>query len=367
MSPLHCTVEQDSTAGHGLRPRSMITILLFLAVSLALLLSACVESDVASDGSESTAENAASDGAAASGSETVDEPGAERKPIVRLALTDWTGSRLVAVIAEQIIELRLGYPVELVGVGRMSDVLADLEDAELDAILEVWPSTLSEGEQAVIDEGRVMELGPLGPVGQVGWFVPRYVVEEDPTFSNWEGFLSPEATERFATEQTAPRGRFLGIDVSYESVDEQLIDELGLPLVVEYSGSEAASRALLAEAVGRREPILMYWWTPTNEVQHYDLVAVELPKPVDGCPIVAESNDPAVCAYPQDLLFKLGAADLADRVPDVAGFLAAFHLSTEDQLAMITRVEVDEEPLAAVARDWVERNETTWAEWLSTG
>ena len=154
----------------------------------------------------------------------------------------------------------------------------------------------------------------------------------------------------------------MGTDPSYSQYDEAIIENLGLPLQVVFSGSEAATVAALDSAVAAEEPILMYWWVPTAAAAKYDLVPVELPEYTDEC-----YADPAeiACAYPEDVLVKIAGAHVADKDPAVSNFLAWFTLTNEDQSSMLPAVEIDGEPADEVAAQWVADNEDVWSAWLS--
>ena len=106
----------------------------------------------------------------------------------------------------------------------------------------------------------------------------------------------------------------------------------------------------------------MYWWVPPAAAAKYDLVPVELPEYTDEC-----YADPAeiACAYPEDVLVKIAGAHLADKDPAVSNFLAWFTQTNDDQSSMLPAVEIDGEPAAEVAAQWVADNEDTWTPWLS--
>ena len=143
---------------------------------------------------------------------------------------------------------------------------------------------------------------------------------------------------------------------------------LGLPLTVEFSGSEAATSAELERAVAAREPILVYWWTPTAPVAAFDLVNVALPAPTDECRLSAATGDGGVaCDYPTETLFKAGSPDLAVKAPDAHAFLQAFSISTDDQLALLQDVEFDGLTIDQAARGWIDGNEAIWRTWLEQG
>lgn len=289
-----------------------------------------------------------------------DDPGTGDQPSISLVVNPWTASALNAHVAAQIIESELGNPVELVNIDE-NTMFAGLSDGTLDAVLEIWPSGVTADLQAYFDDGSVVNIGDLGTVGKIGWFVPRYVVDRFPSLSSWEGFQDPEVAEAFATAETGSLGRFLGTDPSYSQYDEAIIENLGLPFEVVFSGSEPATVAELDTRVSFEEPIVLYWWTPTAAVATYDLVNVPLPSYSDEC-----YADPALidCDYPEDVLFKAASAELADKDSDVYSFLEAFTLTTEDQLSMLPPVELDGLDPADVAADWIAENESIWRAWL---
>lgn len=316
---------------------------LALTLSIVLVVAACGGSDAGDGG---------------------DGPDAD-KPTITLIVNPWTASRLNAEVARIIIEEELGYPVRITEVNENDAMFTGMADGTLDAVLEIWPSGVTEPEQAYFDEGSVVDIGELGTVGKIGWFVPSYVIDENPSLATWEGYLDPAMAALFSTAETGSLGRFLGTDPSYSQYDEQIIENLGLPFQVVFSGSEPATVAELDARFAANEPILMYWWTPTAAVAKYDLVNVVLPEYTAECGASAAAGDGGVdCDYPEDVLFKAASAQLEDKAPDVFALLQAFMLTTDDQLSMLPPVEIDGLDPAAVAADWVADHESTWRAWL---
>ena len=240
-----------------------------------------------------------------------------------------------------------------------------MADGTLDAVLEIWPSGVTDAETAYFDDGSVVNIGELGAVGKIGWFVPSYVIDEHPELATWEGFADPALAALFSTAETGDLGRFLGTDPSYSQYDEQIIANLGLPLEVVFSGSEPATVAEVDARVAANEPIVLYWWTPTAAVAKYDLVNVELPAYTEECGASAAAGDGGVdCDYPEDVLFKAASGMLEEKAPDVFAFLQNFTITTDDQLEMLPAVEIDGDDPAAVAAEWVANHEDTWRAWL---
>ncbi len=212
---------------------------------------------------------------------------------------------------QQLIESQLCTPSEIVEIDENSQ-FTGLADGTVDFVTELWMSGVVPEEQAFIDDGSVVHVGELGAVGQIGWYVPDYVMTEHPELATWEGLKDPEIAKLFATAETGDKGRFLGTDPSYSAYDEPIINNLGLPFQMQMSGSEAATVAEVDSAVAAKKPILLYWWTPTAAVGKYNLVEVKLPEYTDGCYADVAKVD---CAYPADPLVKLASAKLKTKNP----------------------------------------------------
>ncbi|MEL6984234.1 MAG: glycine betaine ABC transporter substrate-binding protein [Actinomycetota bacterium] len=335
-----------------------------LMAVVVLTLAACSGQDAADgDGSGNAVAETDADGL---GTETTESASSRdvRRPTIQLGVTDWTGARLNAVIAERLIERRLGYPVETVQITDLLDMAVDLERGDIDAVLEVWPNTLLPTEQEAIESSSIVDLGPLGVEGRVGWYVPRYVAEGELGVTGWEDLADSTVASAFATPQTGRLGRFLGTNPDYAQYDEGLVDALDLPFEVIYSGSDAATEDAVAAAVAAEEAVLLYWWRPTALVDRYDLVEVPLPPRTEECVADIEAEAAFACAYPVDELTKLASPELSARAPEVEQFLRAFRLTTDQQEAMIGRVDNDGVPLLEVADTWIAANEAIWETWF---
>lgn len=325
--------------------RSRAARLLAIAAGAGLALAACGGSDSSSSG----------DGGSSGSGCT---PSGDTINIVRNA---WTASAIESEIMKQLIESQLCQQAEIVDIDENS-MFQGMADGKVDFVTELWPSGVVADEQAFIDDGSVVEVGPLGTTGQIGWFVPKYVIDEHPEAATWEGLKDPAIAKLFATAETGDEGRFLGTDPSYSQLDEPLIENLGLPFQVSFSGSEAATVAELDTAVSKKEPIIMYWWTPTAAAGKYDLVPVTLPDYTDGC---ADDTATVACGYPADPLQKVASAKLKDKAPKVWAMLEKVQITNDQQLDLLPQVEIDQKPAADVAKAWIEANESTWKAWFA--
>lgn len=280
---------------------------------------------------------------------------------IRVVRNAWTASAVEAEVMKQLIESQLCVPAEIVDIDENS-MFTGLSDGSVDFVTELWPSGVVADEQAFVDDGSVVEMGLLGTTGQIGWFVPDYVLADHPEVATAEGLKDPAIAKLFATAATGDKGRFLGTDPSYSQLDEPLINNLDLPFQVVFSGSEAATVAELDSAVAAKQPILMYWWTPTAAAGKYHLVEVKLPEYTAGC---ADDVAKVSCGYPADPLKKLASAKLQTKNPKVWSMLQKVTITNEQQLELLPKVEIDKQPAADVAKAWIAANESVWKAWFA--
>ncbi len=277
---------------------------------------------------------------------------------IMLVENPWPASELNVAVAKIIIEAELGNPVEIVALDENAQWDA-LAAGDVDASLEVWPSGHSERITEYIGNlGTVVDGGPLGPVGEIGWFVPTYVVDANPALATWEGYT--DAAADFSSAETGELGRFLGADPSWVQYDEAIIQNLDLPFQVVWTGSEDALLAEVSSAYARQEPVLFYFYSPHAVFQQMNLTQVELPAYSDEC-----YADPAQvdCAYPQDNLMKIFSAQLEAKDPTVFEFLSNMNYGSEAQIEMLAMLN-DGMSVEEAAQAWMDAHEDVWRAWL---
>lgn len=328
---------------------------------LALVLLLCLLAAACGGGRGATEEETAAAGGeqetAAEGEDTAAAPSDEP---IRLVVNPWTGSAINANVAKVILENELDQPAEIVEIDENS-MWAGLAAGDLDAVLEYWPSGHAEPVQTYIEEeGTVVDGGPLGAVGQIGWFIPTYLLEEHPELATWEGLN--DNVELFQTAETGDKGQFLAGDPAFVQFDAQIIENLGLNYEVVQTGSEAALISAMQAAYERQEPLLMYFYTPQWLNAQLDLSMVELPEYTEECGALPEEE--RNCGYPEDVLTKAFTAGLEERAPQAFEFLSNLEITNEQQNEMAVLVDVEGMSPADAAARWVEENPDVWQEWL---
>jgi glycine betaine/proline transport system substrate-binding protein len=284
---------------------------------------------------------------------------------IRIAVNPWTGSAVNANVAKILLERELGYNVELVEIDENSQFPA-IASGELDASLEVWPSGHAadiiryiEGRRGgFLRDGGIVNGGELGIVGNIGWWVPTYLVERRPELARWQGLKGSEQLVG---------GEFIAGDPTFVSYDTEIIENLGLDLQVINTGSERALIRAIDRAYRRKEPVLAYFYTPHWAHQRYDLTEVQLPAYDEQCEEAARERDGEGydCDYANDVLFKMFWLGLQDKAPEAFRFLEKFKYTTDDQQEIAFQVDARGVPIERAAEQWVRENPDVWRPWLS--
>ncbi len=336
-----------------MRKRAWVQLAALSAVAM-IVMAACSDVDEGGD-ADAGGDTGSTANVAQCGSDTI-----------VIAVNPWVGAEANAAVAQAVMSEQMGCDVELQEINESGQFPA-MADGDVDATLEVWPSGhLKDRKDYIEKAGTVVDGGELGITGNIGWFVPSYVVEDNPDLATWEGFK--DNADEFATAETGDKGRFLGADTTYSIFDEAIIQALGLDLQVVYSGSEAASLSALNKAYEAQDPILMYWWTPQWANAKYDLVEVELPEYTDECAEIAANDPDAVgydCDYADDILYKAFSADLEAKDAAAFAFLSNFSWTEDDQNSVALAIQEEDDPEAA-AQAWIDANPDVVESWLPT-
>lgn len=289
--------------------------------------------------------------------------GGEEETTIVLAENPWDGSAANTAVAKILLEEEMGYTVEVRSLDEGATWPA-IAAGDVHANLEQWPSGHGSDIETYIGGGQIVNAGPLGVVGKIGWWVPDYVVEENPALASWEGYTDPEVAAQFSTAESGDKGQLLIGDPSYVSFEEHIINNLGLDFEVVVGGGEAALIAAVDSAFSRQEPLLFYWWTPHVIQAKFDLTRVELPPVTDEC-LDAQANNPEAvdCDYPEDVLLKIAWPGLEELAPDAYQFILNFNYTNDDQVFMLG--EIDEGmSVEEAAQAWIDENQDVWREWI---
>ena len=285
---------------------------------------------------------------------------------ITLAINPWTGSAVDANVAKVVLESKLGTTVNLVEIDENA-AWPGLDDGSIDANLEIWPSGHAKDKTTYIDEKKTVEdIGLLGPDAKIGWYVPSFVADSDPKLKTWEAFKDPAEATKFATAESGDQGQFLMGDPSYVSYDQDIINNLKLPLKYVVAGSEAALITAIQQAEKDKKPLLLQFWQPHWLHSKVKLTEIKLPDVTPACDASAAAKDGKyACDYPVDHLYKAASVKLATKNAKAYAFLKKFQLTTDQQNEIAGLADGDAKSAATAAKTWVDKNPDIVKAWLA--
>eukprot|EP01137_Pigoraptor_chileana_P018462 Opistho-2@77999 len=344
-------------------------------------------------------------------------------PTIRFGRANWDASYLNVEVAKILMEEKMGVRVEAVDAFDETQAFVDLEARNLDVYLELWANEQNK-QTYIIDRKTVLGIGPLGPIGRIGWFVPHYVVQANEDLDNWRALRYQQNVNMFkdnatltatntvsgsdvaknassiingagcsgtlaackqavldylaafnSTTTSNSPGVFYGVPSSWTQYDDQIIRNLKLnfdvrvmeePTLDTDPGVEEKLITAIRTQYNLQRAIIAYFWTP-HQIHHASsgikLARVQLPEWTQACQDSADSGN-YTCDYKFDILTKIAGSHLPGISPDVLQFVKQFQYSTEDQQELLANRAYGGMTYRESACDWVRRYPNKWKDWI---
>ena len=307
-------------------------------------------------------------GLACTGGETDED---ETKGVLYLVEQDWNGQLVTTAVAQILLEDEMGYTVATrFAPADSAPLFIGLEKGDFHFVCCNWPSysaALLE-EYVDADDATVERMGPVGIVGETGWYVPSYVINGDAE----RGIDAAASSLRtvgdldqykavFATSDTGNKGRLLEFTAAWDTRPEERLEAFGADYETVFAGSEGAALAEVDAAFKRGEPILTYLWEPHWAHAKYSLVQIEMPEYTSDCYPDGSSFN---CGFATDTVAKLVWPGLKDEFPEASGFLSDFQMTNEQQNEIVLNLVENDLTVRQAAQEWVDANEAVWRGWI---
>lgn len=280
---------------------------------------------------------------------------------VRIALNNWVGYEADAAVIQHLLEQELGLQVQLMQIDEQPAWQA-LDQGAVDVILENW------GHEDLLEtygpggNDTVVDGGPNGNIGHIGWYMPRYLTEEYPGIDTPDGLR--EHADIFRTDESGDQGQFLAGAPGFVTSDQGLISHFELPFTIIYAGSEAAQLTAVRDAYEDRQPVLFYSQEPSWIMEDLDLVRVKFPEWSEGCD--ADPDDVS-CDYPKYDLNKIYRKGFAAENSAAFQLIDDWTWSNTDQNVVAGYIARDGLDREDAAGKWAAANEDVWRPWIPAG
>ncbi|WP_216205187.1 ABC transporter substrate-binding protein [Amycolatopsis aidingensis] len=274
-----------------------------------------------------------------------------------LAINPWVGYKANAAVIAHVAETELGCTVN------KKDLKEEIAwqgfgSGEVDAIVENWGH--ADLKKKYIEEQQTaVEAGSTGVDGEIGWYVPPWMVEKYPDITDWKNLN--KYSDLFQTSESGDKGQLLDGDPSFVTNDEALVRNLDLDYKVVYGGSETALIQGFRQAQEQKKPFLGYFYSPHWLFQDIKLAKVQLPPHTEGCDA---DEQKVACGYPEYDLDKIVSKKFADAGGPAYQLVQNFKWTNEDQNVVAGYIAKDKMSPEAAAKKWVEENQDKVEAWL---
>jgi glycine betaine/proline transport system substrate-binding protein len=298
-------------------------------------------------------------GAKVGGSDTSASGGSGECGTVNIAVNPWVGYEANAAVIAEVARTELGCTVELKNL-KEEVAWQGFGTGEVDAVVENWGHEDLK-QKYITDQKTAVEAGPTGNIGQIGWWVPPWMVEEYPDILDWQNLN--KYADMFKTSESGGKGQLLDGDPSFVTNDAALVENLGLNYEVVYAGSEAALITAFRQAEQNRTPLIGYFYSPQWFLSEVDLQKVSLPEYTEGCDADPEK---IACDYPEYQLDKIVSASFAEENGPGYQLIKNFTWTNDDQNVVAKYVSEDGMSAEDAAKKWVADNADKVEAWLPT-
>ncbi|MEH6527153.1 MAG: ABC transporter substrate-binding protein [Sneathiella sp.] len=287
------------------------------------------------------------------------------EPII-IVQNNWTSQLVLSNVVGQMLESK-GYTVEYTPSDSQLQFTA-IANGDMHFQVEAWEGSMKTAfEKAVADEGMV-DAGKHGAVTREEWWIPNYVLDVCPDAGNWEGLNKCAAL--FATAETSPKGRFVGPPADWGKNYAARIDALNMDFIAINVGQAATLWAELQAAYDRKEPIVLFNWTPNFIESKFEGRFVDFPEPEAACfddkawgPNPKATGD---CGAPHEAWLKKAAwKGIAETWPGAWEILQKVDFNNAQIARAALLVDVDGMTPEDAAKTWITENQTLVDGWLN--
>jgi glycine betaine/proline transport system substrate-binding protein len=256
--------------------------------------------------------------------------GDEEKPVIKFADNQFGGSlHILTGVAMFVTEHGYGYTPEMIEmttpVGQVT-----LANGESHVWMEGWQQNMMEWYEEELAAGNIANMGNMFEGGPQFFVIPKWVQEQhgintvEDLKANWELFKDPEDPSK---------GAFYNCIIGWQCAEINAVKLGAYGLAENFNnispGSAAALKAVLVGAQIKEEPVVGYYWAPTDVMGLYDWHILEEPAYTEACwdVVTAAAQDPTLrpvgeaCAYEVVPIDALVWGGLEDMAPDLWLFL----------------------------------------------
>jgi glycine betaine/proline transport system substrate-binding protein len=285
-------------------------------------------------------------------------------PVI-IIVNDWTSQVVLSHVLRKLYE-RAGIESQFKSL-KTAEQWGFLSRGRAHIQIEVWEGTMATMLNRLVASGNVVEAGTHDATTREEWWYPLYVEELCPGLPNWEALKN--CSHLFTTPTSGTKGRYLG--GPWEKPDKARVRALDLNFKVERANEGDDLWVELEKSYSKKEPIILFNWTPNWVESKYEGRFVEFPEHHPKCETDASWGVSKKwkydCGNPkQGWLKKLAWKPVKEKWPCAFSILQNFNLSNKMIADASAYVDVQGMSPERAASAWMRDNADIWRKWIPT-
>lgn len=293
---------------------------------------------------------------------------------VQIADMNWASATFIANVDRFILEHAFGCNSEVVPGDTVPTSTSMIEKQQPDIAPELWANSFKEGLEKAVAEGKLSIAGKVfSDGGEEGFWVPKYMVEKDPSLATIEGIKANAAL--FPHPEDDSKAGFIGCPAGWgcQITASNLHKALNLAdanFELVDPGSAAGLDGSIARAYERGEGWFGYYWAPTAILGKYEMVKVDFGKGVDeqhfiDCIYKADCQDPKPSMYPESPVATYTTAEFAKRAPAASEYLANRSFTNPQLNSLLAWMDENQADGEYAAEYFLTEHADIWKAWLT--
>jgi glycine betaine/proline transport system substrate-binding protein len=294
---------------------------------------------------------------------------------VTIADMNWSSASVLANVDKIILSEGYGCNAELIPGDTMPTGTSMIEKGQPDIAPELWSNSMKAALDRGVEEGRLRFAGKsLSDGGEEGFWVPKFLVDENPALATIEGVLANP--QLFPHPESDDKGMFMGCPAGWncQISSQNLFKALGMGeanFELVDPGSGAGLSGAIAKAYERKEGWFGYYWAPTSVLGKYEMVKVDFGSGVDlehfkTCTTQVECEDPKATMYPPSPVHTITTESFASKSPEAYDYISTRSFTNAQMNTLLAWMEDNQADGEFGAYHFLETNEDIWTKWVSS-
>jgi len=290
---------------------------------------------------------------------------ADDKAPIKIVTNNWTSQVVLSYVVGDVLKSK-GLNVEY----KPSDTqlqFTAIAAGDMDFQVEVWEGSMNDNFQKSLKNGAV-DYGAHSAVTREDWWYPSYMNEMCPGLPDWKAL--DKCAAKLATAETGTKGRFVGPPADWGKHYSERITALKMNFQEVSVGQAATLWAELQAAYDRKQPVVIFNWTPNFIEAKFKGQFVEFPAYDPKCHTDKSwgMNPDALydCgAAAKGYMKKVGSKNIASKWPTADKILRKVNFTNDQIAAAALMVDVDGMKPEAAAKKWLAANQASVKAWTN--